>query len=598
MGDKEKKKSVLSRLFGYAGKHKYLSMIGMGLTGISSITAVLPIYYIWKVAVEVINVYPNFNESQLIGKYAWLAVIWACATMIIYLVGLLLAHVAAFRIARNLREKSLEHMMTLPLGFFNETGSGKLVQVINECAAATETFLAHNLPDLAAAVVAPVAIFGIMFAFDWKLGIVSIVPIILSILAMASIYTSKGMSGKYEEKLKTQEEMNNQAIEYVRGIPVLKTFGQTIYSFKKFHTAIENHHKVVCAVSTNGKKPMVGFEVLINSASVFLAIAGIVFISTESVMIEFLRLFLFGLFLMPLCTSVFYRIMFSGYNSLLSENCLNRVDELLAENTLKYKEKAIVPKTFDIEFENVEFSYPNTDKLAVKNTSLTIPQGKTYGFVGPSGGGKTTLLTLIPRFFDVKSGAVKIGGVDVRDISKEVLMDNISFVFQHTKLYKMSILDNVRESKPDATEEEVIKALTAARCMEFVNELPNGVHTIYGTKGTYLSGGQAQRIAIARAILKDAPIILLDEATSFTDPENEYEIKKAFDELTKGKTVLVIAHRLSTVKDSDKICYISDGEIKEQGNHEELMKKESLYADLYNEYQTAFVWNKEKEVTL
>lgn len=595
---KSKKQRVFSRLMGYAGGHKYLTYLGMALTAVSSLTAVLPIYYIWKVAAEVIRVYPNFNESDLITTYAWATVGWACGTMAIYLVGLLLAHVAAFRIARNLRETSLEHMMTLPLGFFTETGSGKLRQIINECATATETYLAHNLPDLAAALVAPLAIFGIMFAFDWKLGVVSVIPIVLSMMAMGALHTSKGMRGKFEAKLKSQENMNNEAIEYVRGIPVLKTFGQTVFSFKRLHEAIMQHHNLVCAISKEGKRPMIAFEVLINSASIFLGIAGLIFVSTEPVMTDFLRLFLFGLFLMPLCTSVLYRIMFSGFNTLLSENALNRVDALLGEKPLEYKAATKTPKSYEIAFEQVDFSYPGTDKQVIKKTSLVIPEGKTYGFVGPSGGGKTTLLTLIPRFFDVAAGRVTIGGVDVREMDKDVLMDSISFVFQQTKLYKMSILDNVRESKPEATEEEVIKALTAARCMAFIHELPKGIHTIYGTKGTYLSGGQAQRIAIARAILKDAPIILLDEATSFTDPENEYEIKKAFDALTRGKTVLMIAHRLSTVQDSDCICYISDGQIQEKGNHKDLIAYDGLYADLYQEYQTAFVWHQEREVAV
>ena len=591
---KEKKKYILFRLFEYAGAHKYLTLIGAFLTAVSSITSLLPVYYIWRVAEEVIKSYPHFNGNPVVIKYAWSAVIWACATMLIYLSGLLLCHLSAFRIARTLREKSLKHLMELPLGFFSSVGSGRLRQLIDECAASTETLLAHNIPDLCAATVSPLAIFGIMFIYDWRLGFVSLVPIILSIISMSFMFTSKDMRGKMGEKQEVLANMNNEAIEYVRGIPVVKTFGQTIFSFRRFHTAIMRYNSFAAEIATKGKFPMVGFEVLINSVSIFLTIAGILFIGLAPNQNEFLIMFLFGVFLMPLCTSVMYKIMFSSHNTILSENSLDRIEKLLDEVPLEKPQNPKVPTSFNISFEDVSFTYPNASHKAVDSVNLEIPQGASYGLVGPSGGGKTTLATLIPRFFDVESGCVKIGGIDVREISNEVLMKNISFVFQQTSLYKMSILDNVRESKPDASEVEVINALESARCMEFINALPNGIHTVYGTKGTYLSGGEAQRIAIARAILKNAPIVLLDEATSFTDPENEFEIKKAFEKLTEGKTVLMIAHRLSSVQNADKICYLADGKIVESGSHEELLANKKDYYELWQEYQTAFLWNNER----
>ena len=587
---KEKKKSIVIRLFEYAGNYKWFTIIGVILTAISSFTSILPIYYIWKVAKEVIESYPEFTNNSMIIGYAWLAVFYACLTMLLYLLGLLLCHLAAFRIAKNLRKKSIQHLMALPLGFFSANGSGKLRQVIDECAGSTETLLAHNVPDLVAAIISPIAIFGIMFWYDWRLGIVSIVPIVLSVLAMSSMFMSKGMRGKMDEKQEVQANMNNEAIEYVRGIPVVKTFGQTIFSFKKFHQAITRYNDFAAEIATKGKVPMVGFEVLINSVAIFLTLAGILFIAMENVMSEFLIIFLFGVFLMPLCTSVMYRIMFSSHNTILSENSLDRIELLLNQKTLDQPIKPLTPTDFDIEFESVDFTYPGSDKKALENLNLKIPQGSTYGLVGPSGGGKTTLATLIPRFFDVDQGSIKIGGIDVRNIENTFLMNNISFVFQQTSLYKMSILDNVRESKPNASKKEVLEALRLAQCMDFINELPNGIHTIYGTKGVYLSGGQAQRIAIARAILKDAPIILLDEATSFTDPENEFEIKKAFEQLTKGKTVLMIAHRLSSITSANKICYLDQGILKEVGTHQELLQKNGLYHELWDEYQQAFSW--------
>ena len=591
----EKKKSTLSRYFEYAGGYKYFTIIGMVLSGISSVTALLPIYYIWKVAKEVIATYPNYQNSENIKMYAILSVVWACATMLIYLVGLWLTHKAAFRIATNLRERSIEHLMKLPLGYFTNTGSGKLRQLIDECAASTETYLAHNLPDLIGSFVSPIAIFIIMFVFDWRIGVIGIVPVLLSFVVMSLMFVSKDLREKMGEKEKVLEDMNNEAIEYVRGISVLKTFNQTIFSFRKFYNTIENYHNFTSNIHKKINIPMIGFEVLINSSSIFLTIGGLVFISTESSLSSFLEVFLFGVFLMPLCSSVMYKIMYSGNNTIISENALNRIETLLNEQTLAYNEKNLEPKSYNISFENVDFSYPETETLALSDISLEIPQGVTYGFVGFSGGGKSTLLMLIARFFDVKKGSVKIGGIDVRDMSQETLMKSISFVFQQTKLYKKSIFENVRESKPNATEEEVLDALKAAQCMDFIDELPLGIHTIYGTKGTYLSGGQAQRIAIARAILKDAPIILLDEATSFTDPENEMAIKIAFEKLTKGKTVLMIAHRLSSVQDVDKIFFIANSKIVESGSHEELLEYKGEYSSLWNEYQNICVWKDEVE---
>ena len=590
------KKGITGRLLSYAGKYKYFTYVGVVFAGLSSITTLFPVYYIWKVATVVISQYPNYQDTSLINKYAYLAVFYALLTMVIYLIGLLLCHLAAFRIARNLRTKSINHLMKLPLGYFTSAKSGKLRQIIDECASSTETLLAHNIPDLVAAMVAPIAIYIMLFSYDITLGIVGVIPILLSFISMAMMFTSSGMKDKMNEKQLVLENLNNEAIEYVRGIPVVKTFGQTIFSFKKFHKAITKYKDFAEMISVQGRFPMIGFESLINSFAIFLTIAGLIMIALKPVLNDFIVLFLFGVFLMPICTSVMYRIMYSSFNTILSENSLNRIEELYNQKPLEEVSDSYPIKNYDITFNNVSFKYEKENNNALNNVSFNFKQGKTYGLVGPSGGGKTTLATLIPRFFDVTTGEVKIGDVNVKNITNQYLNKYISFVFQQTSLYKMSILDNVRESKPEATIEEVMFALKQARCLEFIDKLKDGIYTVYGSSGVYLSGGEAQRLAIAKAILKDAPIVLLDEATSFTDPENEYEIKKALTNLTKDKTVIMIAHRLSSVVDVDEILYVEKGEILEHGKHQELLDKKGKYYNLYQEYQTAFNWNNEMEV--
>ncbi len=587
--EKQKRKPLLSRLYAFAGIYKYLTTLGMVLSGVSAVMTLLPIIFIWRGVSEIIAIYPNVSLTDSIVANAWLAVGTAIGAMVVYLIALMCTHIAAYRIAKNMRKTALNHIMILPLGFFTNMGSGKLRRIINDSAAATETYLAHQLPDLVGAYTTPLAVLIVLFVFDWRLGLISLAPIILAAGSMMS-----GMGKDQPERIKQYqsalENMNNEATEYVRGVPVVKTFNQSVFSFERFHGVINTYKKYVSQYSYRMRMPMTLFQVFLASTPIFLVLSAIFIISGQSDMTSFFLSFFFYLIFTPIASLMLMKIMWVMQHSMVAGDAVDRIENLIEQKPLAKPSNPKSPKDSDIEMENISFTYPNTDKKTIDNVTISIKHGQTVAFVGPSGGGKTTLATLIPRFWDVDSGVVKIGGVDVREIDNAVLMKNISFVFQNTNLYKASILDNLREGKPNATIEEVNKALKIARCEDIIAKLPNGVDTIYGTKGVYLSGGEAQRIALARAILRDAPIILLDEATAFADPENEHQIQLAFNELTKGKTVLMIAHRLSTIKNVDLIYVIDGGKVLEQGTHDELVEKNGLYSEMWAEYNNAFIW--------
>ncbi len=594
--EKQKQKPLLKRLFAFAGRHKNFTIVGMILSGISAVMSVLPVIFIFLGVKEIIEIYPNITLTDSIVRYAWLAVGSALGAMIVYLTALMFTHIAAFRIATNMRKRALNHIMTLPLGFFSSTGSGKLRRVISDSAAATESYLAHQLPDLIGAYVTPIVVITVFFIFDWRLGLISLLPLILGAVSMMS-----GMGKDQPERIRQYqtalENMNSEATEYVRGIPVVKTFNQSVFSFERFHGVIQSYKNDVSGYAYRMRMPMTLFQVFLASTPIFLVVSSILLISGQSDGMDFFLNFFFYLIFTPVSSLMLMKIMWVMQHSMLASDAVGRIEGILNERALEKPASPKVPQGADISLENVSFTYPNSDKKAIDNVTVNIKEGQTVAFVGPSGGGKTTLATFIPRFWDVDSGTVKIGGIDVRDIENAELMNNISFVFQNTNLYKASILDNLREGKQDATPEEVKKALTAARCDDIIAKLPNGIDTVYGTKGVYLSGGEAQRIALARAILRDAPIILLDEATAFADPENEHQIQLAMSELTKGKTVLMIAHRLSTIRNADLIYVIADGKIHEQGSHDELVSQNGLYSEMWREYNNAFIWN-ESEVKL
>ena len=588
-----KKQSNLSRLLEIAGSHKYLTYASWVLSAISALIALVPFYYIWKMIKEVLEVAPNFAQAQDLTSNGWMAVLFAVIAVLVYIAGLMCSHLGAFRIATNLRIQTMEHIVKLPLGFAESFGSGKLRKIVNESSAATETYLAHQLPDRANAIATPCGLLVLLFVFDWRLGLLSLVPVVLGFLIMMAM-TGKQMQEKMKEYQNALDDMSNEAVEYVRGIPVVKTFGQTIFSFKKFKDSIDRYKVWVIAYTKQLRTPMMFYTAAINGVFVFL-IAGALLFTQDQVTTEFLLNLVFYIIITPIISVTLTRIMFQSENAMIVDDALQRIDSVLNLEPLKETAHPMHPKDGSVELEQVHFSY-NGEKDVLNGISISIPAGQTVAFVGPSGGGKTTLANLISRFFDPQSGTVRVGGVDVRDIPKEELMNTVSFVFQNSRLIKASIFENVRLGKPEATREEVMAALKNAQCDDILEKLPDGMDTVIGTKGVYLSGGEQQRIAIARVMLKNTPIIILDEATAFADPDNETRVQAAFSKLSQGKTVIMIAHRLSTVAGADRIYVVKDGQIAESGSSRELMERGGLFARMWQNYQTSIQWKVQKEV--
>ena len=587
-----KKQSNLSRLLTIAGSYRYLTYASWILSAISALIALVPYYFIWQVMREVLEVAPDFSRAQNLTYNGWMAVMFAVIAVLVYIAGLMCSHLGAFRIATNLRLQSMNHIVKLPLGFAEHFGSGKLRKIVNESSAATETYLAHQLPDRANALATPCGLLVLLFVFDWRLGLLSLAPVLLGFLIMMAM-TGKEMQQKMKEYQNALDDMSNEAVEYVRGIPVVKTFGQTIFSFKKFKDSIDRYKVWVIAYTKQLRTPMMFYTAAINGVFVFL-IAGALLFTQDQVTTEFLLNLVFYIIITPIISVTLTRIMFQSENAMIVDDALQRIDSVLNLEPLKETAHPMHPKDGSVELEQVHFSY-NGEKDVLNGISISIPAGQTVAFVGPSGGGKTTLANLISRFFDPQSGTVRVGGVDVRDIPKEELMNTVSFVFQNSRLLKGSILDNVRLGRPQATEAEVLAALKAAQCMDIIEKFPAGIHTVIGTKGVYLSGGEQQRIAIARAMLKNAPILILDEATAFADPDNEAKVQAAFAQLAKGKTVLMIAHRLSTVANADCIYVVQDGQIVESGTKDELCAQNGLFARMWQEYQASVQWKVAKE---
>ena len=585
---KTKGRGNLSVLMNYAGRHRVLTYLSWVLSGISALLALAPFIFVWLIIRDVIEADGNFSSVSNLTFYGWMAVGSALLSMLIYFGGLMCSHIAAFRVASNMRKRTMRHIATLPVGFMSELGSGRVRRIVNESSGATETYLAHQLPDMVGAFATPVGMLVLLLVFDWRLGLLSLIPTVLGFIIMAKM-TGKGMAQKMKEYQNALEDMNNEAVEYVRGVPVVKTFGQTVFSFKRFKGSIDSYSKWVIAYTKSLMWRMVAFTTAINCVFVPLIIAGLCF-TAGGVEPQFLLNLIFYIIFTPIISVTLMKVMFMSENNMIVGDAIARIDGLLSIKPLPESSSPQEPRDNSIEFENVTFAYDGAERNAIDGISLKVEAGQTVALVGPSGGGKTTAAGLIARFWDAQGGAVKVGGVNVKDIAKCALNDTVAYVFQDSRLLKTSIFENVRMGRPNATREEVLSALHNAQCDDIISKFPNGIDTVIGSKGVYLSGGEQQRIAIARVMLKNAPIIVLDEATAFADPENEAAVQRAFEKLSHGKTVVMIAHRLTTVRGADCIYVLRDGKIAESGTHTQLMEKRGLYRNMYDEYRTSIAW--------
>lgn len=590
----KKKNAELSQMFKFAGNRHWLTIAGCVLAGISTVLSMIPFVCIWFVVRDIVNAMIQGDQSLAIasGHYAWLAVAFSLVSIFLYFLALCCSHLAAFRTATNMKKEAMHHIVMLPLGYFSQNASGRLRKIIDDNAGLTEGFLAHQLPDLTGAVVMPIAVIILLFVFDWRLGICCMVPLVISVFFLKKMTGGENanfMSG-YMSAL---ENMNKEAVEFVRGIPVVKVFQQTVYSFKNFRAAIEEYKKYASGYAICCRIPLTGFNVTLNGTFILLIPVAMMIFAGTSGQSDTQKLFfdfLFYSLFTPICTTMMNRIMFASEQLMAAKSAVSRIEAVLQEKPLEEAKAPKMPKDASVVFQDVFFTYPGAKKKALDHVSFEVPVGKTVALVGASGSGKSTAASLIPRFYDVQEGTIFVGGVDVRRIAKEDLMEEIAFVFQNTRLFNDTLLENIRAARPNATRTEVMKAAEAAQCGDIIKRLPKGLDTVVGNGGTYLSGGENQRIALARAILKDAPIIVLDEATAFADAENEHQIQLAFEELTHGKTVLMIAHRLSTIQNADQILVFGDGNIIERGNHDELLKKNGVYASMWKEYQTQITW--------
>ena len=587
----QKTSKPTKRLFEYAENYKYLTIASLVLATVSAFIALVPFYYIWRLIKEVIRVSPDFDRAQNLSAYGWCAVGSAVLAMLIYMGGLICSHLAAFHVQATMRSRLMRHIMSLPLGSMDEDGSGKVRKIINESSAATETYLAHQLPDKCVATATPIGLVVLLLVFDWRLGLLSLIPVVLG-FAIMSTMMGANMKKKMEEYQNALEEMSSEAVEYVRGIPVVKTFGQSVFSFKRFRDSIKKYEKWTIAYTKDLRVPMMGLTTAINSVFAILIAATFWLGGVKSGSVDgtFLLNLMFYIIITPIITVTMTKMMYAGENVMIVEDALNRIDGLLEKKPLPQSVNPEKPQDASISFKNVSYRYDGASDDAIHNISLDIKSGEHIAFVGPSGGGKSTLAKLIARFADVNSGFIEIGGVNVKNIKASDLMNTVSFVFQDSKLLKMSIFDNVRMGNKNAMREEVIEALHNAQCDDIIEKLPGGIDTVIGSKGTYLSGGETQRIAIARAMLKNAPILILDEATAFADPDNEAKVQAAFSKLSEGKTVIMIAHRLSSVTEVDRIYVLKNGQICQSGTHENLLSQDGLYAHMWKEFNKSVSW--------
>ena len=590
---KEKKESTLSKLMHFAGNHKYYVYASCILAAISAFIALVPFYDMWRIIKEVLEVRPNFNEAIHIKSYGWHAVLFALLAMVFYIAALMCSHKAAFRVQATMRTKMMEHIMKLPLGYVESQGSGKIRKIVMESSATTETFLAHNVPDKVVSKATPIGLLIMMAIFDWRLGLMSLIPAIIAFVLMFTAMMGPKMAEDMKQYQNALETMSSEAVEYVRGVPVVKTFGQTIFSFKRFKEAIDEYEKWTLDYTKSMMKPMVCFTTFANGIFAALIIAAYLF-AGNTITDQFILNLFFYILITSILTTTLMKVAYAGESQMLVEDALNRMNSIMNVQPLPESKQIQVPSDASIDLENVSFTYQDASTKAIDNLSMHIKAGEHIALVGPSGGGKTTVASLISRFWDVNEGSIKIGHVDVKDIEQKELMNQVSYVFQDSRLLKMSILENIRMSRPEASDEEVIQALKDAQCQDIIDKFPDGVHTVIGSKGVYVSGGESQRLSIARAFLKNAPILILDEASAFADPDNEVLVQKAFEKLAKDKTVVMIAHRLSTITNAGCIYVLENGHIVESGKHEELLETKGVYEHMWHQYNQSVKWKVQK----
>ena len=585
---KQKKQSSLARILGYAGGHRNLTLLGCILSALSAVLGLIPYVCVWLAARDVLETWPALTGVSGSARWGWTAVWTAVGSIVLYFAALMSTHIAAFRTARNIRRSAMTHVLKLPLGFFTGSQSGRLRKLIDDNAGLTEDLLAHKLPDLAGTIVTPIAAVLMLFLFDWKMGLLCLLTMVLALLSMCLMMGGKN-AGFFHRYQKEIERMSGEAVEYVRGIPVVKMFQQTVYSFKAFYAAIRDYSDLASQYAMSCRVGQTCFLTFINGAFALLIPAALLLASGGDVRAVLVNFIFYALFA-PACGQMINRIMYMSEAVMEADEAVGRLDEILSQEPMENTGIEKRPADAAVSFDHVTFTYPGADRPALSDVSFAVRPGHVTALVGPSGGGKTTAASLIPRFWDADSGAVSIGGVNVKEMDTEDLMKQTAFVFQDTRLFKESLLENIRAARPDASREEVLSAAHAAQCDDILEKLPQGLDTVVGARGVYLSGGEQQRIALARAILKDAPIVVLDEATAFADPENEHQIQKAFEALIRNKTVLMIAHRLSTVQDADHIIVLSGGKIAEQGSHESLLAQHGVYAAMWEDYQRSARW--------
>lgn len=585
----EKTPSAFGRLMEYAGHFRILTYLSLILSGLSSVLALMPFVFIWRIIREVLEVQPDFSKATGIVHNGWMAVLFAVLAWIVYVSALVCSHGSAFRTAANMKKTLMRHIARLPIGFADEMGSGKVRRIVTEVTGSTETLLAHNLPDMAGAIIMPLCMAVMLFVYDWRYGIACLIPVALSFAVMMRM-AGPAMQEDMRLYQNALERMSNEAVEYVRGVPVVKTFGQTVFSFHRFKASIDDYCEFCMHYTRMMRKSMVGYIVLINSAFVFILGLTLFLIRGENYGMDILLNFLFYVIFTPAIATTMSKVMFMSENNMKAQDAVERMDSILNLQPLPEPERGQEPDAATVELRDVTYRYTPDALPAVSHLSLKAERNEIVAIVGPSGSGKTTVAGLISRFFDPQEGQVLIGGTDVRQISKETLMRHVAYVFQDSRLLKRSIADNLRIARPDATEAEMLDALKKAQCMDIIDRLPEGINTVLGSRGTYLSGGEQQRIAIARTMLKNADVVILDEASAFADPECEAQVQTAFKEMAKGRTVIMIAHRLSTIRNADRIYVLKEGQLEEQGKHDELMKKNGLYADMWTEYEKAVNW--------